>query len=319
MLIRAVSAAICALVAGAGAVSAQDGPAETPPSDFVAPQYVDSEGCVFLRAGVEGAVSWVPRVTRDRKPLCGYPPSLSPVVEASPEDAPPTAADAAAAAPQADAAAMTAEAGRSDGPANVAGDPAAKAAAEAAIATVAAAVARPESDRPAKSWKKRTRLPAVRVQSADAAEALALDRLTLGPDEIRPASDMPDEVLCPSAVPQPRRFAIKGGGSTVLCIHPGRGLEQARVPRLPATEMALLARQPRTEAPAERYVQVGAFLDPANARSVRQRLAALGLPAAVAEGGALEIVLAGPFNEEASARAALRRLRGTGFRDAFLR
>ncbi|ACM02859.1 SPOR domain-containing protein [Cereibacter sphaeroides] len=312
MLIRAVSAAICALVAGAGAVPAQDGPAETPPSDFVAPQYVDSEGCVFLRAGVEGAVSWVPRVTRDRKPLCGYPPSLSPVVEASPEDAPAVAADATTAAPQADAPAMTAEAGLSS-------DPAAKAAAKAAIATVAAAVARPETDRPAKTWKKRTRFPAVRVQPADAAEALALDRLTLGPDEIRPASDMPDEVLCPSAVPQPRRFAIKGGGSTVLCIRPGRGLEQARVPRLPATEMALLARQPRTEAPAGSYVQVGAFLDPANARSVRQSLAALGLPAAVAEGGALEIVLAGPFTEEASARAALRRLRGTGFRDAFLR
>ncbi|RHZ91420.1 SPOR domain-containing protein [Cereibacter sphaeroides] len=312
MLIRAVSAAICALVAGAGAVPAQDGPAETPPSDFVAPQYVDSEGCVFLRAGVEGAVSWVPRVTRDRKPLCGYPPSLSPVVEASPKDAPATAADAATAAPQADAPAMTAEAGLSS-------DPAAKAAAKAAIATVAAAVARPESDRPAKTWKKRTRFPAVRVQPADAAEALALDRLTLGPDEIRPASDMPDEVLCPSTVPQPRRFAIKGGGSTVLCIRPGRGLEQARVPRLPATEMALLARQPRAEAPAGSYVQVGAFLDPANASSVRQRLAAMGLPAAVAEGGALEIVLAGPFTEEASARAALRRLRGTGFRDAFLR
>lgn len=315
MLIRAVSAAICALVAGAGAVPAQDGPAETPPSDFVAPQYVDSEGCVFLRAGVEGAVSWVPRVTRDRKPLCGYPPSLSPVVEASPEDAPAVAADATTAAPQADAPAMTAE----TDPAPAAGDPAAKAAAKAAIATVAAAVARPESDRPAKTWKKRTRFPAVRVQPADAAEALALDRLTLGPDEIRPASDMPDEILCPSAVPQPRRFAIKGGGSTVLCIRPGRGLEQARVPRLPATEMALLARQPRAEAQDGRYVQVGAFLDPANARSVRQSLAALGLPAAVAEGGALEIVLAGPFTEEASARAALRRLRGTGFRDAFLR
>jgi cell division septation protein DedD len=38
-------------------------------------QYVDTKGCVFLRAGTEAETIWVPRVTAGGKQLCGYPPS----------------------------------------------------------------------------------------------------------------------------------------------------------------------------------------------------------------------------------------------------
>jgi len=52
-------------------------PAEFPPTSFKSDQYVDSRGCVYIRAGIDGNTTWVPRVTRDRKQVCGYKPSLS--------------------------------------------------------------------------------------------------------------------------------------------------------------------------------------------------------------------------------------------------
>ncbi|MBE9638229.1 SPOR domain-containing protein [Salipiger mangrovisoli] len=52
-------------------------PAELPPSSFTGPQYVDSRGCVFIRAGFDDAVIWVPRVSRAGAPVCGYAPSLA--------------------------------------------------------------------------------------------------------------------------------------------------------------------------------------------------------------------------------------------------
>ncbi|MBU2994726.1 SPOR domain-containing protein [Octadecabacter sp. B2R22] len=65
-------------------------PAELPPSSFTANQFVDSRGCVFVRAGIGGTTQWVPRVSRTRDQLCGFQPSLSggTTVAAAPEPVP---------------------------------------------------------------------------------------------------------------------------------------------------------------------------------------------------------------------------------------
>ncbi len=64
----------------ANTAQAQDAyqqPLEFPPSSYKGKQYVDSRGCVFIRAGIDGNVTWVPRVSRARKTVCGFKPSLA--------------------------------------------------------------------------------------------------------------------------------------------------------------------------------------------------------------------------------------------------
>ncbi|WP_254892303.1 SPOR domain-containing protein [Roseovarius sp. A-2] len=82
-------ACVALIVGPAPAQSLRDAPvpAEFPPSSYNARQYVDSQGCIFVRAGVAGNVTWVPRMTRSREPLCGFKPTLT--AQAAPQPAAP--------------------------------------------------------------------------------------------------------------------------------------------------------------------------------------------------------------------------------------
>ena len=45
-------------------------PAEPPPLDFSTNYYVDSRGCGFVRANLDGVTCWAPLFTKDRQPVC---------------------------------------------------------------------------------------------------------------------------------------------------------------------------------------------------------------------------------------------------------
>lgn len=71
-------------------VSQSPVPAEQPPASFSSNQYVDSQGCVYIRVGRGEQTSWVPRVNRAREVVCGYRPSLSGNTQVATASAPAT-------------------------------------------------------------------------------------------------------------------------------------------------------------------------------------------------------------------------------------
>lgn len=75
---RIVAVAVIMGSLGIGALQAQAfdrQPSEFPPLSYKGKQYVDSKGCVFIRAGIDGNVTWIPRVSRKREGVCGFKPT----------------------------------------------------------------------------------------------------------------------------------------------------------------------------------------------------------------------------------------------------
>ena len=71
--------AICAFAMTIGAAQAQDAPApsEAPPAGYAARAYVDSHGCAFSRAEMNGEVVWVARRDAARRPICDERPTFA--------------------------------------------------------------------------------------------------------------------------------------------------------------------------------------------------------------------------------------------------
>lgn len=310
MLRSIITVALLAAVSGMTAAVAQpvaevDGPAEAPPQDYAGESYVDSKGCLFLRVSVNGVVNWVPRVTGDRKVQCGQTPTLPPpkpeAAEAPVEETEP---------------------------------------AKAEIAESKAAAPEPVPA-PAPRKVAHAAKPARPPAPAPIAVTDATGR-TLG---------------CFPDVPLPQRVKMSDGSVRTLCTRGEGDVSGARVPvaapqaeaAKPQVAAAAPSPAPKPEplrtmivkedglwrqievtdaVPAGKsrivmghYIQVGAFGRPTNAEVARQELRKTGLPVrtAMVRKGAdtLELVLAGPFDDAASARKALETARNAGFSDAF--
>lgn len=87
---RVLSVAVLIGHIGFGVANAQSQmkteiPAEFPPTSFKGSQYVDSRGCVYIRAGIDGNVTWVPRMTRGRQHICNAQPTFASVPAPQPQ------------------------------------------------------------------------------------------------------------------------------------------------------------------------------------------------------------------------------------------
>jgi hypothetical protein len=263
MLLKVLATAGLVAVFAISAASAQSlaGPAETPPSSFKGSQYVDSRGCVFLRAGIGGRTNWVPRINRGRKPLCNQP-NAKEVKQA-------LAAEPAAPAPRAAKTSSAAVGKPMDTIANLPRSRV-KPAAQAPVAaqTVAAVKPQPAPKNTAPIARRQSGCPATapygaRVALTDGRRSLicsanqnfdvraAAKRIQVARNapEVAPTTPVAPALVaapkppvavraakagtgyrCPASAPVARRYQIRGGGSTVLCVASGGGLETATPP-----------------------------------------------------------------------------------------
>ena len=327
---------ISAFVFSGTFVLAQGVPAEFPPASYKGSQYVDSKGCVFIRAGIDGNVTWVPRVSRDRKAVCGFQPTNGGTAAASPAPVTP------AAAPEQitiETAAVPAAAEPKPAPT--------KRTVRKPLPTVASTVvASPVAPAPMVR-KGRDATASVsagtRVLPRHVFEARQHTQATVVPKGYKLAWS--DDRL------NPRRAegTLKGYAATkqVWTSTLPRTLRQtgpvqtgevivhnyAQTQTAPQGQVVQLKPTVSTKSePAARvgeaingrgYVQVGTFGKAANARATAQKLQRMGLPVRIGKltrkGQAMQIVLAGPFANPSQTSRALTQVRRAGYSDAFTR
>jgi cell division septation protein DedD len=218
-----------------GAQSLGSGPAEAPPAGFSGGQYVDSQGCVFLRAGVGNETRWVRRIGADRRPICGQTPTRT------------TMARARGAIETADAAPAAA----GSRPAPAAGAPMPTVAATATGQPPRAeGAARPRSTVPASSYAAPRVANPARPAVAAAAPAAA-------PAPARPVAAAPRAPAaatrtvtpgCPERAPVGERYRLTDGRTVLVCTVPGVRISGSR-PGDPPVMPAHVGGGARSDAP----------------------------------------------------------------------
>ena len=305
MQVRLIAAVAAWVLLGQGAMAQQSlglaGPAELPPESFTEAQYVDSTGCVFLRAGLNDKVMWVPRVTKDRKPLCGYAPSLvqpAPVAEQAVDEVAPQVAPEAAAAESQPAATPPKKKRRK-----------------------AAVVRHPAPLRCAAEAPLLAQVPllsggmVVMCLSNDA-RMVPRTAILRFENAVPLAPGTAQVLVCPRGAKVVQRVPVLTGGSALLCTAGTGSLAKLSVPKVQGGA---------TSAPMAEgsFVQVASFVQPVNAERTRAWLTQLGLPVATGRltrrGQEYEVIFAGPFSADGTAEATLALVRAAGFDDAFLR
>ncbi len=324
MLAKVILFVCSTVLFGTAAVNAQAiAPAELPSADYDGQSYVDSKGCIFLRAGYGGDATWVPRVGKDRKQICGQTPSKAMTVVAKPAKVAASPArkakvrkPAVAAAPQVPVLVGC--------PVSV---PVARRYATTDGGSVVICTAKNGSLTGARSP---IYPPGSGVGPALSARSFASVAIPL-PQGQSAVSQTSASVAPPAgyeaAGPKGRFNPMRGKGTAA-----GQAAQDGVWTRdVPAVEIATKAvgtAKPAVQAPSPAvggnlYVQVGTFGEPGNADGARARLQGLGLPVANGkfskQGKALHVVYSGPFATSQQAQAALRAARGGGFSDAFIR
>lgn len=341
--------------AASGSASAIS-PAEPPPDDFTAAQYIDSAGCVFVR----DQTGWVARLARDGQAICGYPPTLS---------ARRTAPDRLTGLHQVPLETRMERITRELVTAVVTGLQTGEL--EGAAATQSPAIPAPPSDDSAADVSPQAgaavgqlphmiaAVPALRqavsrtagssrlcnllgAAGADAAtvggaamgacgalEDLSLSEtrvLAMRNDDVRgPNQKGSDASVAGRAVSIPAAPDSDSGSGNDDKARKGRAKVEGNAQHAhranPRPALADAA-EPRIPAGA-RYIQVGIFADDNNAQRAARRLFALGLPVArgrmSVKGKDLQVIMAGPFDGRQALVVALHRTRDGGFKSAYPR
>ncbi len=143
------------------------------------------------------------------------------------------------------------------------------------------------------------------------------DMTAFNPNLVYPYTDLATQVR--AGVPVADRAADRATVST-------RGTQKAQPQRQVAAQPRVSTRATPPSAPKAvtgRFLQVGAFADPANAQRTIRRLQAAGLPVSIqrssSKGKPVQVILAGPFANAAALSQGLTAARAAGFREAFAR
>ena len=327
MLVKVITLSGFLVGAGVGlALSQTAGPAELPPSDYQGQSYIDSQGCIFLKATFDGDTNWVPRVGQDRKPICGQTPTQAVVNVTS------AAAEAKAVPPRQTRA--TNRVARAVEPRRLVkigcpvSVPVARRYATTDGGSVVLCTAANGSLTGARSpiYPPGSGVGAALSPTQHAGVAIPLGK---GAGQI--AQGKGEATFTP---PKGYEVAWKDGRLNPLRAK-GTAAGQAAQDKIWTRDVPAVAVVGKTKAkPATQttisasngsgaisvYVQVGAFGDPSNAIGAAARLSALGLPVTKSKSGkALQVVYAGPFASGSDAKTALNVARSNGFSDAFIK